>query len=122
MKTPGRSVAIARALASEADGLPEDFAAQVASLAEAGAEARSRSWGDAALLAAFLAMVGICMVGWRTYGSPESGIGRDFSDLLVMAASQPLLMIGIAGVGLIQVLSYRGRVMIRAKEVEISGS
>jgi hypothetical protein len=121
MKTPGRSVAIARALASEADGLPEDFATQVAALAEAGGEARSRSWGDAALLAAFLVMVGICMAGWRIYGSPESGIGRDFSDMLVLAASQPLLMIGIAGVGLIQVLSYRGRVTIRAKEVEISG-
>ena len=49
MKTPERSPAIARALAAEQDGLPKDFATQVARLAEAAAEARSSKWNEVAL-------------------------------------------------------------------------
>jgi hypothetical protein len=109
MRTPERSSAIARALAAEQDGLPKDFATQVARLAEAAAEARSSKRNEVALGLAFVAMIGVCVVGWLTLGASESVGSQWLASILRLAASQPLLTIGIAGVALIQVLIYRRR-------------
>ena len=117
MRTPERSPAIARALAAEKDGLPEDFAAQVVRLAEAEAEARSSKWNEVALALAFVAMIGVCVVGWLALGSSESVGGQWLAAILRLAASQPLLTIGITGVALIQVLTYRRRAASQSFDV-----
>jgi hypothetical protein len=108
MNTPERSAAIARALAPEKDGLPEDFAAQVAALAEA-QSARRWSWSDVTLLGAFVAMVGVCVVGWSSFGAPEFASIDWLGSIVRAAASYPWLAAGVAGVGVVQMLNFRRR-------------
>lgn len=108
MKNPERSAALARALDSQTDGLPHDFAKKVAALAEADAAAHS-SWNDVGLLGAFGAMVGICVTGWLRYGE-QSSDGAQWLDTIVGAlAPHPWLVFGIAGVTVVQLLTFRRR-------------
>jgi hypothetical protein len=111
MKTLERSVAIAKALASEPDGLPEDFAAQVAALAAAN-EWRHLSWTDGALLGAFVAMIGVCVAGWFWLGPQESDRTAWLEPVVGTVASQPWLFFGIAGVAVVQMLTFRRRATI----------
>jgi len=99
MSDPVRSEAVARALAEEADGLPPDFAASVAALARARAARQSRGT-DLALLGAFIAMLGVCVVGWFELGAPDFA-WRDVAP--------SWLVIGLAGVALVQLLTFRRR-------------
>jgi hypothetical protein len=108
MKEPERSVAIANALAAEADGLPADFATQVVALAEA-QRAPRWSWNDLALGAAFIAMIGVCVAGWFQFGAREAGGVEWVRPIVGAAASNPWLIIGIASVGIVQVLIFRRR-------------
>ncbi|HEV7607978.1 MAG TPA: hypothetical protein VGO61_11605 [Steroidobacteraceae bacterium] len=109
MKTPERSAALARALMSETDGLPKDFAAQVAALAEAGGPAWHLSWNDVGLLGAFVTMIGVCVAGWVRFGAQEAG-GEEWLGTIVGAMlSHPWLVIGIAGVAMVQGLTFRRR-------------
>lgn len=113
MNTPERSVAVARALASEQDGLPGDFATQVAALAKADRE-RAWSWNDFALVAAFLAMLGLCVVGmgWLGFGTPVLS-GTDWvAPVVEVAASHPWLIAGVVGVLVVQMLTMRRRAAI----------
>jgi hypothetical protein len=110
MKTPERSAAIAKALASESDGLPADFAARVAAAAEEIAAARRSWWNEIALALAFVAMIGVCVVGWFGFAAQESGSVEWFEPLISAAMSQPLLIIGIAGIAIVQALTFRRRV------------
>ncbi len=112
MSEPKRSAALKRALAAEGEGLPEEFAVRVAVLAEAESAVRSR-WAEAAMIAAFVGMVGVCVAGWvRFVGAPVIGGG----DLLELAGramgSQPWLVIGVAGVVVVQLLTFGRRVRI----------
>jgi hypothetical protein len=110
MNTPERSAAIARALASEADDLPEDFAVRVAALAEAD-ERRSRAWNDLALLGAFVAMLGVCVAGWLTF-APQQRLNTEWLEPIAqVVASQPWLFIGVAGFVTVHLLSFRRRAM-----------
>jgi hypothetical protein len=109
MRTPERSSAIARALAAEGDGLPKDFAAQVARLAEAEAERRSSRWSEVGLVIGFLAMIGTCVFGWSLFGAQALG-GAEWLEPLARAASaQPLLVVGVAGLVIVQLLTFRRR-------------
>jgi alpha-beta hydrolase superfamily lysophospholipase len=109
MKPHERSAAIAKALASEPDGLPKNFATYVAALAEAN-EGLHLSWNDGALLGAFVAMMGACVAGWFWLDSPEP-VSADWLDPLVDAVmSQPWLLIGVAGVVIVQMLTFWRRV------------
>lgn len=103
-----RSPAIAKALASEPDGLPENFAAQVTALAEKN-ERRNLSWTDAALLGAFVVTMGACLAGWFWLG-PRETVNTDWLRPVVDAlVSQPWLCIGVAGFALVQMLAFRRR-------------
>jgi hypothetical protein len=112
MTTPARSAALARALASEADGLPLDFAENVAALAEAGSAARNMGWNDIWLVGAFAAMIGICVMGWLVFGEPSSGGEEWLRSIVAALALHPWLVAGMAGVAIVQVLTFRRRAMI----------
>ena len=108
MKTPERSAAIAKALASQPPGLPRDFAARVAALAET-PESRRLSWNDGALFGAYVVMIAACLAGWFWLGPPES-VSADWLEPVVDAAvSQPWLIAGLAGVAIVQTLTFRRR-------------
>jgi hypothetical protein len=108
VNTPERSAAIARALASGSECLPEDFAARVAAVAAA--ERASRwSWDDAALLVAFVAMIGGCVAGGFRFTALEFGGIEWIGDVFRTLASNPWLAIGVAGVAIVQMLTYRRR-------------
>jgi hypothetical protein len=109
MTTPPRSPAIARALASEAESLPANFAKQVAALAESRAATRSSIWTAVAMFGAFAAMVAVCMFGWRSFGKPEASSAAWFEPFLQVLARQPWLIIGAAGFAIVQVLNFRRR-------------
>ncbi len=112
MSEPKRSAALKRVLADEGDGLPEEFAVRVTALAEAESAVRSR-WAEAAMVAAFVAMIGVCVAGWVGFvGAPAMG-GGDFLELAGRAmGSQPWLVIGAAGVVVVQLLTFGRRVRI----------
>jgi hypothetical protein len=112
MKTPERSAVLARALAAEGDALPEDFAARVAALARAGGTARHSSWSDVALLGAFVAMIGVCIAGWVAFGSWELPDAEWMAPIVDAATSQPWLVAGAVGVGIVQALTFRRRTTI----------
>jgi hypothetical protein len=110
MNIPQRSAALARALASETDDLPKDFAAQVAALAESG-DRRSWSWNDFALLGAFVAMLGVCVAGWLLL-APQEPASVQWLDLPArVVTSQPWLFVGVAGFVIVHLLSFRRRAM-----------
>jgi len=109
MRTPDRSAAIAKVLALQADGLPKDFPAQVAALAEARASARYLSLNDLALLGAFVLMIGVCVAGWLLFDSPEPGGVEWFAPIVRAVTSQPWLVLGVAGVAVVQMLTFRRR-------------
>jgi hypothetical protein len=109
MKAPERSAAIAKALASEADGLPKDFAAQLAGLAETSRSARHSRWNDFALFGAFVAMIGVCVAGWFRFGPQEPGSVEWWGPIVSEVASEPWLLTSIAGVVIVQVLTFRRR-------------
>lgn len=113
MSTPKRSAAIARALASEPDGLPRDFAAHVAALARAD-RARAWSWNDVALLVAFFAMLGVCVLGmgWLGFAASVIGDANWLAPVVEIAASHPWLLAGAVGVVLVQMLTFRRRAAI----------
>jgi hypothetical protein len=111
MSEPVRSAAIRRALADEGDGLPGDFAKQVAALAEAESAVRARRT-DVALFGAFVAMLGVCVAGWVTFVGPPAIGGEELLGLIGRAvSSQPWLVIGVAGVAAVQLLTFRRRAM-----------
>ena len=111
MNEPKRSTALKRALAAESDGLPEDFAVQVSQVAEAQVETRRSKWSDATMLGAFVAMIGVCVTGWFGFvGSPEIGNAELMALICGTLASQPWLVIGVAGVVAVQVLTLLRRV------------
>lgn len=112
MKTPERSAALARVLADESGGLPADFAARVAALAQASGTARRSNWSDLALLGAFVAMIGVCVAGWFTFGSRELPGAEWVTPLVEAVTSQPWLVIGVAGVTVVQALTFRRRTTI----------
>jgi hypothetical protein len=97
---------LAKALAQEAEGLPEDFAARVAVLAEGSGAAR-KNWPTAAMSAAFVGMIGVCAAGWSEFVSRQTRewLGTFVHDL----ARQPWLITGIVGFVLLQMLTYRRR-------------
>lgn len=109
MRTPERSAALARALKSETDGLPQDFAQKVAALAESRSAARRLSWNDVGLLCAFAAMIGICVAGWVLFGEQSSGGSEWLDTILGVLAPHPWLVIGMAGVAIVQLLTFRRR-------------
>jgi hypothetical protein len=111
MNTPERSAAIKRALESEPVGLPRSFAAQIAALAST-QRMRRWSWSDAALLVAFAAMLGVCVAGWLPLGMLEVGRAEWLAPLARLAASHPWLCIGVAGLAVVQGLTFRRRVGI----------
>ena len=114
MTTPGRSAALARALAGATDDLPEEFASRVAALAETRGSAPLANRNDVALLGAFLAMIGVCVAGWFAFGSREpAGMEMNWMDPLLGAIlSQPWLIAGAAGLAIVQVLTFRRRTTI----------
>jgi hypothetical protein len=116
MNLPERSEAIARALAEDTTGLPADFAAQVAALAEA-ESAQRWTWNDAALLVAFVAMIGVCVAGWFTFGAVEIGTIKWWEPIVSVAAAYPWLAVGVAGVVIVQVLNFRRRALPLARQV-----
>jgi hypothetical protein len=109
MKTPERSAALARALKSEPDGLPKDFAAQVAALAEAGGAEWQVSLSDVGLIGAFATMISICVMGWVRLAAESSGGAEWLGAIVGALASHPWLVIGIAGVATVQMLTFRRR-------------
>ena len=110
MKAPKRSAALVRALASD-PALPADFAARVSELAEARAQARHANWSVFAPLGAFVAMIGVCMVGWLKLG-PQAPASMEWLKFVVRALSdQPWLLIGGVGLVLVQALTFRRRVL-----------
>jgi len=108
MKTPERSTAIARALAGEADGLPPHFAPDVAAIAEARAAKRASRRSEAALWLGFISMIGLCVAGWMRYGAP--GNMEWLAPVVRIAASQPWLVSALAGLAIVQGLTFRRRV------------
>jgi hypothetical protein len=103
MSDPKRNEALARALREEGDALPGDFAARVAAEAEARVSWRV-SWSDVVLLAAFAAMVGFGIAGWRAFAVPVQFSWRDVDV-------PPWMVAGAVGVALVQLLTFRQRVM-----------
>jgi len=109
MSEPKRSVALKRVLAEEGHGLPEEFAVRVAALAQAESKARSR-WAEAIMIAAFVAMLGVCVAGWFSFVGPPAIGGADLLELAGRAmGSQPWLVIGAAGVVVVQLLTFGRR-------------
>ena len=118
MKTPERSALIARALAAQPHGLPEDFAAQVAKLAEAQARPQHSRGSELALGGAFVAMIGVCIAGWFQLGVPDLAAARWVPAAMAsIVTSAPWLAAGIASLGLIEVLAFRRRAF-RALQIE----
>jgi hypothetical protein len=112
MSEPKRSAALKRVLAAEGEELPADFAVRVAAMAEAESAVRSR-WAEAAMIAAFVGMVCVCVAGWvRFVGAPVIG----GADLLALAGramgAQPWLVIGVVGVVVVQLLTFGRRVRV----------
>jgi hypothetical protein len=109
MSEPDRSAALSRALAEEDDGLSPEFAARVAALAEAETARPCFSWADVALLGAFVAMLAVCVGGWFAFGGRDMGSSNlaylSWRELM----SQPWLITGIAGLALVQLLTFRRR-------------
>lgn len=110
MKTPQRSVAIASALAAEADGLPKDFAAQVAARVETPGATRASRWNEVALVTAFVAMIAVCLAGWLGLAAPERGGLEWLEPLLSAVRSQPWLGIGVGGLAVVQLLTFGRRI------------
>lgn len=109
MSEPERSAALKRVLMAEGDGLPEDFAARVATLAEVESAARS-SWAEAVMIAAFVAMVGVCFAGWVKFFGVPAIDGADLVELAGRATgSQPWLVVGAAGIAGVQLLTFGRR-------------
>jgi hypothetical protein len=111
MKTPKRSETLARALASESPGLPEDFAARVAAQAEARERARASIWNSAGMIGAFAGMLAVCMFGWFQFGAPQMGGAEWLSPLLRALALQPWLVVGISGVAIVRTLTFTRRTL-----------
>jgi hypothetical protein len=112
MSEPKRSAVLKRVLAAEGEGLPEEFAVRVAALAEAESAVRSR-WAEVAMIAAFVAMMGVCMAGWFSFVGPPSVDGGDLLELAGRAmGSQPWLVIGVVGVVVVQLLTFGRRARI----------
>jgi hypothetical protein len=113
MSTPERSAAVARALAAEPNGLPGDFAVQVAALAQA-ERVSAWSWNDFALVAAFLAMLWVCVLGmgWLGFGTPVTGGSDWVAPVVDVAASHSWLLAGVVGVLVVQMLTLRRRAAI----------
>jgi hypothetical protein len=109
MKDPERSAALARALAAQTDGLPKEFAKQVATLAEADGTSIHLSWNDVGLLGAFVVMIGVCVAGWLTFETQEVGGAEWFGPVVGAMMSQPWLVIGVVGVAIVQLLTFRRR-------------
>jgi len=109
MKNPERSAALARALAAQTEDLPKDFAKQVASLAEAEDKSSPWSWNDVGLLGAFVAMIGVCVAGWFTFGASESGTAEWFDPVIGTVTTQPWLVIGVVGIAIVQLMTFRRR-------------
>jgi hypothetical protein len=109
MKTPERSAALGRVLAIETDRLPKDFAAKVAALAKSNSAPWRLSGNDLGLLGAFAAMLCLCAAGWLTFGTQESARAEWFGPIVGAMASCPWLVIGVAGVALVQALNFRRR-------------
>jgi hypothetical protein len=109
MTTPPRSPEIARALASEAESLPANFAKRVTALAESRAATRSSIWTAMAMSGAFVAMVAVCVLGWHSFGKPEASGAAWFEPFLQALTRQPWLIIGAAGIAIVQVLNFRKR-------------
>jgi hypothetical protein len=59
---------------------------------------------------AFVAMVGFCVVGWLSFGKLETGGAAGFEPFLQTVARQPWLVIGAAGLAIVQMLTFRRRV------------
>jgi hypothetical protein len=112
MNTPKRSAVIARALASRPVELPENFAAQVAALAEGRARAKFLSWSDVALSGAFIVMLGLCMAGWSRLASQELVSAEWLGKFVSVLAAQPWLFVAVAGLVVIQALSFGRRARI----------
>lgn len=108
MNRPERSAAIARALASESPGLPKDFAAHVATLAEKNDHPHLR-WTDGALLGAFVMMICACLTGWFWLGPQESLTSQWWRPLVDAAVSQPWSLFGVAGIAIVQALTFLRR-------------
>jgi hypothetical protein len=109
MSEPKRSAALKRVLAEEGEGLPEEFAARVAALAEGESALRSR-WAEVAMFAAFVAMLGVCVAGWFSFVGPPALGGADLVELAGRAlGSQPWLVTGAAGVVVVQLLTFGRR-------------
>jgi hypothetical protein len=111
MSTPERSAALARVLASGAGGLPKDFATQVAALAEAD-RTRLWNWDDLAMSGAFVAVIGVYVAGWFTFAPREPGGVEWLGPLIHAVASEPWMVTGLAGLGLVQMLAFRRRAAI----------
>jgi hypothetical protein len=64
------------------------------------------------MLAAFVVMMGVCVTGWFGFvGTPEIGNAELFDLVGSTLASQPWLVIGVAGVAAIQLLTLLRRAM-----------
>ena len=111
MTTPARSAALARALATET-GLPPDFAEKVAALFESGSSPRHLGWSDLWLVGAFAAMIGVCVVGWLGFDEQSTGGEEWLRNLVGALAPHPWLVAGMAGVAIVQVLTFRRRATI----------
>jgi len=109
MTAPGRSAAIAKALAMQTHELPANFPAEVAALAQARASARHVGLNDLALLGAFVLMIGICIAGWFIFEPQESGAAEWLDPVVRAMNSQPWLAVGVAGVAIVQMLTFRRR-------------
>ena len=112
MRTPERSAAIAKALAAQTPGLPANFPAQVAALAEARASANHVGLNDVALLGAFILMICVCVAGWFIFEPLEPGGIEWVGPVVRGIVSEPWLAIGVAGVAVVQVLTFRRRANI----------
>jgi hypothetical protein len=112
MIEPGRSATLKRALAAEGDGLPENFAVQVAVLADTEDKGRRPMTSDAAMFGACIVMISACVAGWFEFvGTPEIGNAELFGLIGGVLASQPWLVIGMAGVAVVQMLTFLRRAM-----------
>jgi hypothetical protein len=109
MTTPARSAALARALDAEADGLPQGFARKVAVLAESGSVVRRAGWTDVWLLGAFAVTIGICVAGWLGFGEQPTSGADWLASMGAALAPHPWLVAGIAGVAVVQGLTFRRR-------------
>jgi hypothetical protein len=110
MKAPARSTALANAVTPEFDGLPADFAAHVAALAEDGGRQR-RDAHRLVLPGAFVAMLGVCVAGWFAYGSLTPLDTEWLGPLVAVLRSQPWLTVGISVLALVQALNFGRRAM-----------